>query len=56
VAQLNDLDYLTITRRLDHPLATGFRLTDGFVRIQVPDVKPRDTYIVVRTCFPSPVF
>lgn len=32
---------------LDHPLAKGFLLTDGHVRIEVPDVNPGDNYIVV---------
>ncbi|KAK0504097.1 hypothetical protein EDD18DRAFT_1132043 [Armillaria luteobubalina] len=32
---------------LDHPLASNFQLTDGQVDITVPDVEPRDDYIIV---------
>ncbi|KAJ7133010.1 hypothetical protein C8R46DRAFT_945182 [Mycena filopes] len=32
---------------VDHPLAQGFNITDGSVKIHVPDVLPRDNYIVV---------
>jgi len=32
---------------IDHPLAFDFLLTDGSIYVEVPDVKPRDTYIVV---------
>ncbi|KAI0322415.1 hypothetical protein OF83DRAFT_1049444 [Amylostereum chailletii] len=32
---------------VDHPLATGFLLTDGQAQITVPDVAPKTDYIVV---------
>ena len=32
----------------DNPLATGFPLDAGHVKIRVPDVKPRNNYIVAR--------
>ncbi|KAF7365032.1 hypothetical protein MVEN_00374300 [Mycena venus] len=32
---------------LDHPLAEGFDIRDGHRTIRVPDVPPRDNYIVV---------
>ncbi|KAH9924651.1 uncharacterized protein BXZ73DRAFT_103489 [Epithele typhae] len=31
---------------VDHPLAAGFRLADGAVKVTVPDVVPRDDYVV----------
>ncbi|KAF9465754.1 hypothetical protein BDZ94DRAFT_1159402 [Collybia nuda] len=31
----------------DHPLAQGFKLRDGKVQITVPDVAPRDDYIII---------
>src|SRR5712691_8776833 len=33
---------------LDHPLAEGFPLDQGKVSFAVPNVKPRNNYIVVR--------
>ena len=35
---------------MDHPLASDSLLVDGCTHVEVPDVKPRDTYIVVRAC------
>ena len=35
---------------LEHPLAKGFLLTDGHVRVEVPDVNDGDNYIIVRKC------
>lgn len=32
---------------LDHPLAEGFEITQGFVQVVVPNVKPANDYIVV---------
>ncbi|KDQ27028.1 hypothetical protein PLEOSDRAFT_1043604 [Pleurotus ostreatus PC15] len=32
---------------IEHPLAHGFNLRDGHVQITVPQVAPRDDYIVV---------
>ncbi|KAG7440826.1 uncharacterized protein BT62DRAFT_561796 [Guyanagaster necrorhizus] len=32
---------------IDNPLASNFELTDGQVNITVPDVEPRDDYIIV---------
>jgi len=32
---------------IEHPLASGFLLADGCVHVEVPDVSPRDNYIVV---------
>ncbi|KAK0464409.1 uncharacterized protein EV420DRAFT_1040246 [Desarmillaria tabescens] len=32
---------------LDNPLASNFQLTDGHADITVPDVEPRDDYIIV---------
>lgn len=34
---------------LDHPLAQNFKLRAGNVTITVPDVPPRNDYIIVRT-------
>ncbi|KAF9644283.1 hypothetical protein BDM02DRAFT_3077858, partial [Thelephora ganbajun] len=46
---LGFLDGYATSENLDihRPLAYGFPLIDGCVSVQVPDVKPRDTYIVV---------
>lgn len=38
---------------LDNPLAQGFKLRDGKVTITVPDVPPRESYIIVCKCSPS---
>ena len=35
---------------MDHPLASDSLLVDGCIHTEVPDVKPRGTYIVVRAC------
>ena len=35
---------------MDHPLASDSLLVDGCIHVEVPDVKPRGTYIVVRAC------
>ncbi|RPD57049.1 hypothetical protein L227DRAFT_578239 [Lentinus tigrinus ALCF2SS1-6] len=32
---------------IEHPLAEGFNLTQGHVKVKVPDVKPSNHYIVV---------
>ncbi|KAF4570054.1 hypothetical protein EYR40_009040 [Pleurotus pulmonarius] len=32
---------------IEHPLATGFYLRDGYIKITVPQVSPRDDYIIV---------
>ncbi|KAK0244130.1 hypothetical protein EDD85DRAFT_945452 [Armillaria nabsnona] len=37
----------SLNLELDHPLASNFQLTDGQVDITVPDVEPRDDYIIV---------
>jgi len=46
---LGYLDGYSDNENLDtrHPLASGFSLYDGAVRVEVPYVEPRDTYIVV---------
>ncbi|KAF5315420.1 hypothetical protein D9619_007420 [Psilocybe cf. subviscida] len=31
----------------EHPLASNFNLTDGSVKLTVPDVQPRDDYLIV---------
>ncbi|OSC96446.1 hypothetical protein PYCCODRAFT_1421010 [Trametes coccinea BRFM310] len=33
--------------QFEHPLAEGFNLTAGHVKVRVPDVDPRNEYIVV---------
>ena len=47
---LNTLTY-SLT---EHPLAVNFPITAGYASVVVPDVAPRDDYIVVRAyCFGS---
>jgi len=36
---------------LDHPLAQNFKIRAGNVTVIVPDVPPRNDYIIVRTWF-----
>ena len=33
----------------EHPLASGFPITDGSVQVVVPSVVDRDDYVIVRT-------
>ncbi|KAI8990706.1 hypothetical protein BD414DRAFT_413525 [Trametes punicea] len=44
---LTDEDETNEHLEFDPPLAEGFNLTDGHVRIQVPDVSASNEYIVV---------
>ncbi|CDO73455.1 hypothetical protein BN946_scf185013.g90 [Trametes cinnabarina] len=42
-----EFDSLSVERMTEHPLAEGFNLTAGHVTVRVPDVDPRNEYIVV---------
>ncbi|KAJ2981552.1 hypothetical protein NUW54_g10856 [Trametes sanguinea] len=37
--------------QFEHPLAEGFNLTAGHVKVRVPDMDPRNEYIVVRESY-----
>ncbi|KAF8904108.1 hypothetical protein CPB84DRAFT_1677535 [Gymnopilus junonius] len=41
----NSTDSLNLD--FDHPLAKGFNITDGSVKVTVPNVTPRDDYLIV---------
>jgi hypothetical protein len=47
------IDPPIISHCTEHPLADDFQLSIGKMRVQVPDIEPRDDYIVVRAYFSS---
>ena len=43
--------HVILTRSLtDNPLAQGFNITQGSVNVTVPNVPPRNDYIIVCEC------
>lgn len=38
----------SLTYKIDNPLAKGFDITAGHVDIVVPDVEPRNDYVIAR--------
>ncbi|XP_006462392.1 hypothetical protein AGABI2DRAFT_193549 [Agaricus bisporus var. bisporus H97] len=44
---LGHLENDSLNLQLDHPLAANFSIRDGQVQITVPDVPPREDYIIV---------